>query len=327
MKGQTPVKFAIIGFGRIGKRHARMIEGNPEAELVAICETNINPKEELSIPVFGTLKELIDSPLEIDVTIIATPTGLHAEQSIEALAAGFHVVVEKPLSLSKTDAERVIHKALAQNRHVFVVMQNRYSPASVLLKGLVDSNKLGKINLVQVNCFWNRDERYYKPGSWHGNQKLDGGTLFTQFSHFVDTLYWLFGDIENIHSRMTNFNHGDLVDFEDTGIVTFNFSSGAMGVINFSTSAWDQNFESSIAILGEKGTIRVGGQYMDTIQYAHIKDHNIELEEHQSLEKFENHALVIQNVIDVLKGKGAITTNALEGLKVVDMIERIYNKS
>jgi predicted dehydrogenase len=242
-------------------------------------------------------------------------------------------VIEKPIALSKQDAEKVIFKALHVHRHVFAVMQNRYSPPSQWIKELVESDKLGKIFMVQLNCYWNRDDRYYKPDSWHGNKQLDGGTLYTQFSHFIDILYWLFGDIENIQSRLRDFNHEKLTDFEDSGFVSFDFVNGGMGCINYSTSVWNQNMESSMTIVAEKGSVKIGGQYMNEVEYCHIKDYTMpELAPTNPGNDYgaykgsaQNHNYVIANVVDVLKGRDSITTNALEGLKVVDIIERIYN--
>jgi UDP-N-acetyl-2-amino-2-deoxyglucuronate dehydrogenase len=221
------------------------------------------------------------------------------------------------------------------HRHVFAVMQNRYSPPSVWIKEMVDSGKLGKIYLVQLNCYWNRDDRYYKQDSWHGKKDLDGGTLFTQFSHFIDIMYWLFGDIENINARLSDFNHQQLTEFEDSGVVTFDFVNGGMGCLNFSTSVWDKNLESSMTIIAENGSVKIGGQYMDKVEYCHVKNYSMpNLEPTNPGNDYgaykgsaQNHHYVIDNVVDVLKGRASITTNALEGLKVVEMIERIYNSS
>ncbi len=335
MGNKDLVKFAIVGCGHIGKRHAEMVINNPGAELVALCD--IKSPEDLGIkkyqvPCFASMEELLQADIAIDVVAIATPNGHHADQAIQALRAHKHVVVEKPLALTKSDAEKVIFTALHHHRQVFAVMQNRYSPPSEWVKDMITSNQLGKINMVQVNCYWNRDERYYKGDSWHGNKALDGGTLFTQFSHFVDIMYWLFGDIKNIQCRMADFNHHDLTDFEDSGVVSFDFVEGGMGVINFSTSCWDRNFESSLTILAEKGTVKIGGQYMNEVEYCHVKNYEFqELPPANPPNDYgpykgsaANHVYIIQNVVDVLQGKDNITTNALEGLKVVDIIERIY---
>lgn len=332
---ERKIKFAVVGCGHIGKRHAEMIYRNNESELVALID--VKPKAELGIeqypvPFFASLQEFFNADLDVDVINIATPNGFHAEQSLMALEARKHIVVEKPMALNKQDAEKVIFKALQVHKHVFAVMQNRYSPPSVWIKELVESGKLGKIYMMQLNCYWNRDDRYYKPGSWHGSKALDGGTLFTQFSHFIDIMYWLFGDIDNIKGKFNDFNHKDLTDFEDSGFVSFDFVNGGMGCINYSTSVWNQNLESSMTIIAENGSVKIGGQYMNEVEYCHIKDYSMpKLAPTNPGNDYgaykgsaQNHHYVIENVVDVLKGRAPITTNALEGLKVVDMIERIY---
>ncbi|TRU02519.1 MAG: Gfo/Idh/MocA family oxidoreductase [Microcystis aeruginosa Ma_AC_P_19900807_S300] len=329
------IKFAVVGCGHIGKRHIEMINRNPNSELVAVID--IRKKEELGIesinvPFFTSLQEFLDSPIHVDVVNIATPNGLHAIQALQCLEAHMHVVIEKPMALSKKDAEKVIFSALNVHKHVFTVMQNRYSPPSEWIKNLIDRGVLGKIFMVQLNCYWNRDERYYKKGSWHGDALLDGGTLFTQFSHFIDILYWLFGEIKNIHARFNDFNHNDLTDFEDSGIVNFDFSNGGMGSINFSTSVWDRNLESSMTIIAENGSVKIGGQYMDKVEYCHVKNYTMPVlaptnpgnDYGDYKGSAQNHNYVIENVVEVLEGKNVITTNALEGLKVVDIIEQIY---
>lgn len=335
---QNPVKFAVIGCGHIGKRHAEMIKRNPEAELIALCD--LLPAEHLNIaqfevPLYNTLAEMFTAHPEIEVVNIATPNGFHCVHALETLEARKHVVIEKPLALTKADAEKVIFKALQVHRQVFAVMQNRYSPPSVWIKEMVESGRLGKIYMVQLNCYWNRDNRYYKAGSWHGKKELDGGTLFTQFSHFIDILYWLFGDIQNIKSRFYDFNHAELTDFEDSGIVAFDFLNGGSGVLNFSTAVWDKNLESSMTIIAEKGAVKIGGQYMDKVEYCHVRNYEMpELAPTNPGNDYgaykgsaQNHNFVIDNVVDVLNNRATITTNALEGLKVVEIIERIYKYS
>jgi UDP-N-acetyl-2-amino-2-deoxyglucuronate dehydrogenase len=332
---QEKVKFAIVGCGHIGKRHAAIIQQNPEAELVAICD--VKPKNELDIsgfhvPFFNSMEEMLEAGLHIDAVNICTPNGLHASQAIKALEKRMHVVCEKPMGLTKAECEAVIFKALQMSKHVFCVMQNRYSPPSVWLKEVIDKGLLGDIFMVQINCYWNRDARYYKKSSWKGTKELDGGTLFTQFSHFIDIMYWLFGDIENIQARLHNFSHQDLTEFEDSGFVSFDFVNGGIGSINYSTSVWDQNLESSITIIGEKGSVKVGGQYMNDVEYCRIENYEMpELAPSNPPNDYgpykgsaANHQYIIQNVIDTLKGRSELTTNALEGLKVVEIIERIY---
>jgi predicted dehydrogenase len=333
------IKFAVVGCGHIGKRHAEMISRNPESELVGLVDTKSKELlgiDNYNVPFFNNLSQLLNSNIDIDVINIATPNGFHAIQALECLESGKHVVVEKPLALNKNDAENVIYKSLNVHKHVFAVMQNRYSPPSTWIKELIDSGKLGEIYIVQLNCYWNRDDRYYTKDSWHGNKKLDGGTLFTQFSHFIDILYWLFGDINNISTKFKNFNHAELTDFEDSGFITFDFiNNGGKGTINYSTSVWNQNLESSMTIIAEFGSVKIGGQYMDKVEYCHIKDYVMpELKPTNPGNDYgaykgsaQNHNFVIENVVNVLKGRETITTNALEGLKVVEIIQNIYESS
>lgn len=329
------IKFAVVGCGHIGKRHAEMITRNPDSELVALIDTK--PKTELNIKeynaeFFYSLEDFLQSSVECDVVNIATPNGYHVEQALRSLDAHKHIVIEKPMALSKSDAEKVIFKALHVHKHLFTVMQNRYSPPSAWLKQIIEQKKLGAVYMVQVNCYWNRDDRYYHDETWHGDANLDGGTLFTQFSHFIDIMYWLFGDIQNIQARFRDFNHQSLTAFEDSGFVQFDFVEGGMGCLNYSTSVADANLESSITIIGEKGTVKVGGQYMDKVEVCNIKDYEMPTLEPTNpgndygayKGSAANHNYIIQNVIDVLNGRNSITTNALEGLKVVDIIERIY---
>lgn len=331
----SKIKFAVIGAGHIGKRHAEMIRREEEAELVAIVD--IRSKEEcgaqdFDVPFFSSIEELLDSGTDFDVANICTPNGFHAAQSLQVLESKRHVVCEKPMALSKKDCEEVIFKALQVSKQVFCVMQNRYSPPSAWIKKLIEDKILGNIFMVQLNCYWNRDERYYKQGGWKGKQDLDGGTLFTQFSHFIDIMYWLFGDIKNIQGKFADFTHKDLTDFEDSGIVNFDFINGGMGCINYSTAVSTQNLESSITIIGKKGSVKIGGQYMNEVEVCTIEGYDMpELAPTNPGNDYgpykgsaANHNYVIQNVIDTLKGRNSATTNALEGLKVVDIIERIY---
>lgn len=329
------INFAVIGCGHIGKRHAEMIIQNKDASLVARCD--IKPESELNLspneaPFFSSLAAVINSNLSIDVVNICTPNGLHAEQAIMALEAGLHVVIEKPMALNVADCNAIIAVAAKQQKHVFCVMQNRFSPPSIWLKSLIDGNILGDIYMVQINCFWNRDERYYHPNTWHGKSDLDGGTLFTQFSHFVDTLLWLFGPIENISGKFADFNHQHLTHFEDSGVVQFNFIQGGLGSINYSSSVFDKNMESSIKIIAQKGSVEVGGQYMNEVKFCHIQDYTMpQLQKTAAPNNYgpytgsaANHHFIIENIIEVLHNNAAIATTATEGKLVVETISNIY---
>lgn len=329
------VKFAIIGCGHIGKRHAEMVQRNPEAQLLALCD--ILPESEagvgqFNVPYFTSAEAMLEKMPDIDVVVVCSPNGLHAEHALLSLLHRKHVVCEKPMALTKADCEKIIFKALQVHKNVFCVMQNRYSPPSRWLKRVVDDKNIGDVFMVQVNCYWNRDDRYYKKGHWKGTADLDGGTLFTQFSHFIDIMYWVFGDITDINARFDNFTHSHSISFEDSGIVNFRFVNGGMGSINYSTAIWDKNMESSITVIGSKGSVKVGGQYMNEVEYCHIDHYEMPvLDPVNPANDYgpykgsaANHHYIIENVIDVLKGRTSITTNALEGMKVVEIIERIY---
>lgn len=316
-----------------------MVQLNDGAELVAMVDSDTSLKneleEEFKCPFFDSMDALFAAGLDIDVVNVCTPNYLHASQSIKALENNCHVVVEKPMALNKADAELVIHTSLQLNKQIFCVMQNRYSPPAKWLKEVVTSGVLGEIYMVNVNCFWNRDSDYYQggdPNYWKGKKDKDGGTLFTQFSHFVDTMFWLMGDIKNIQANFFDFNHQDTTEFEDSGLVQFEFVNGGAGTFNYSTAVYGENMESSISIVAEKGSIKVGGQYMNDVEYCNIENYTMpQLEDTlppNDYGKYKgsaaNHQFVIQNVVNTLNKKEIVSTNSLEGLKVVEIIENIY---
>jgi UDP-N-acetyl-2-amino-2-deoxyglucuronate dehydrogenase len=329
------IKFAVIGAGHIGKRHAEMIRREEEAELVAMVD--VRSKEaceahDFDVPFFETVEELIASGIEFDVMNVCTPNGFHAAQSIAGLTAKKHIVCEKPMGLTKDSCEKVIFKSLQVNKQVFCVMQNRYSPPSVWIKELIESGKMGEIFMVQLNCYWNRDERYYKQGGWKGTKDLDGGTLYTQFSHFVDLLYWLIGDVKQAKSLMGNFAHQGIIEFEDTGVVILEFLNGAIGTINYTVNSYKKNMEGSLTIFGEKGTVKIGGQYLNELEYQEIEGYKIEnLPAGNTANNYgnyqgsmSNHDKVYENVIEVLNNNASIATNSFEALKTVEIIDKIY---
>jgi len=330
------IRFAVVGCGHIGKRHIEMILRNPESELVAVCDIADGQQlgiDKYNVPIFTSIDTLLMSKIDLEVICICTPNGMHANQCLKALSFGKDVVCEKPMALTKADCEAVIFKSLQMSKNVFCVMQNRYSPPSAWIKDVINKGILGQIFMVQINCYWNRDDRYYTRKNWKGNQELDGGTLFTQFSHFIDIMYWLFGDVTAIQAQFADFNHKHSTDFEDSGQVSFRFINGGMGCINYSTSVWDQNLESSMTIVAENGSVKIGGQYMNEVEVCSISGYSMpELPPSSPANDYgaykgsaANHHFIIENVVDTLKGRTSMTTNALEGLKVVDIIERIYS--
>jgi len=333
---QRTINFALVGCGRIGKRHAEHI--NNYGKLVAVCDIDINKAKQLgetyNTLVFSDLSEMLKNT-QVDVVSICTPNGLHAKHSIQVLKAGFHVLCEKPMAISVLDCEQMVNQALKANKRLFIVKQNRYNPPVDAVKKLIEEGKLGKIFSVQLNCFWNRNPEYYNTSDWKGTKKLDGGTLFTQFSHFIDLLYYMIGDIKKVKAYTSNFNHKEEMEFEDTGVVALKFYNGALGTINYTVNSFGKNMEGSITIFAEKGTVKIGGQYLNELEYQNFDDFSItDLPEGnppnqygQYVGSMSNHGLVYANVIDVLTNGGVIATNGFEGLKTVEIIDKIYSKA
>jgi UDP-N-acetyl-2-amino-2-deoxyglucuronate dehydrogenase len=339
----SSISFSVVGFGRIGQRHAKIIHEHPECTLASVCDTDAQHFDQRAslgfpeLPTYSDINDLIQaeqtSGQRSDVVTIATPNGFHAPYAVKLLRAGYHVVIEKPMGIKSAECEEVLIAEKETGKHVFVVKQNRYSPPSVWLKDIVQSGTLGDILMVQTNCYWNRDQRYYSTSPWRGSLDQDGGALYTQFSHFVDLMYWVFGDITNIQSTVRNFTHPHLKDFDDSGFAQFEFLRGGIGSINYSTSCWDTNMESSITVVGSKGSVKVGGQYMNEIEYCHVENYekptlpptNPPNDYGPYKGSAANHHYVFQNVVDVLTARTDITATAFEGLKVVQMIERIYD--
>ncbi len=328
------IKFAIIGCGRIAQRHAEHI--NKQGILVAVCDVEAAKSLAMATQYGATSYTSIDSLLatekEVDVVAICTPNGLHAQHSIQALHAGFHVLVEKPMAISVHDCGEMIKAAERANRRLFAIKQNRFNPPVAAVKNAIDKGVFGQIYSVQLSCFWNRNNDYYN-NSWKGTKDLDGGTLYTQFSHFVDLLYWLVGDVKKAFAITSNFAHKGIIEFEDTGVVALEFYNGAIGSINYTVNSYGKNMEGSITIFAEKGTVKIGGQYLNELEYQ-----NIEGFEFKDLPKgntannygtyvgsMSNHDKVYENLIEVLQKGSAISTNSFEALKTVEIIDKIYN--
>lgn len=331
------ITFGLIGFGKIGERHADHIIAHPEARLHSVFDIkadrlNLFRNKYKGIQPYDSLKGILADP-EIDIVSVCTPNASHAEIAIAAMKAGKHVLVEKPMAISKVDCEGMIHIALKTGKSLFVVKQNRFNPPVQAVKELIDAGRLGKIYSVAVNCYWNRSEWYYKSSDWKGKKAIDGGTLYTQFSHFVDVIYYLLGDMQILHAQMANVSHRGLIEFEDTGVVSFLLKeSNAPGVLHYTTSAYQKNMEGSITLFAENATIKIGGKYLNIIEYQATSGFDIgDLPSGAAANNYgdyegsmSNHDQVIDNVIQTLQGKMEIMTNAYDGLKTVEIIENIY---
>ncbi|RVU25599.1 Gfo/Idh/MocA family oxidoreductase [Sandaracinomonas limnophila] len=329
-------KIAIIGCGRIAQRHAEHIFN--KATLVSVCDIVPEKANDLaskySARAYYNIDDMIKSESEIDVVAICSPNGLHAEHSIKCLNAGLNVICEKPMALTSTDCGKMIRTAEKHNKRLFAIKQNRFNPPVEAVKSVIDQGVLGEIYSIQLNCFWNRNFDYYK-NSWKGTLDLDGGTLFTQFSHFIDLLYWMIGDVDEIHSFVNNFAHKDIIEFEDTGVVIVKFKNGALGTINYTVNSFEKNMEGSLTIFAENGTVKIGGQYLNELEYQNIKNYKIEnLAEGNKPNNYgtyvgsmSNHDKVYENLIDVLNNRASISASLFDGLKTVEIIEKIYNSA
>lgn len=328
------IHFAIIGFGHIGKRHAEHIMNNPHCKLVAVCDIDTDVVDSLpnhEITFYPNISDLL-SATTADVICICTPNYLHAEQAIACMKAGKHVVIEKPMAISVSECDAIIAAAKASRQHVFAVKQNRYNPPVAAVKDLMQSGRMGEVYMMQINCFWNRSNNYYAQSEWRGKKDKDGGCLFTQFSHFIDILYYLNGNINKASGVLRNFAHQDNTEFEDSGAFVLEAENGSLVNFNFSTCAYEKNMEGSITILAENGTVKIGGQYLNTLEYQCIQGEalpqiNIVAKENDyDLYKgsMSNHDKVIQNVVDVLNHDMPIMTGAEEGKAVVGIIEMMY---
>lgn len=329
------LKFAVIGCGRIASRHAEII--NNIARLSAVCDIKAERAnalaEKYSCPAYNSIEDLLKNEPDVNVVSVCTPNYLHSAHTILALEAGKNVLCEKPMAISLKECEEMIRTADKSKKNLFIVKQNRFNPPVAALKQAIDEGRLGKILSIELNCFWNRNSDYYRESDWKGRKSLDGGTLFTQFSHFIDLLYWLAGDIKKVFALGKNLAHINTVEFEDTGVAALELSSGALGTINYTVNSYKKNMEGSITVFAEKGTVKVGGQYLNVLEYQCIEGYEIEgLPESRPPNDYgfykgsmSNHDKVYGNIVDVLKYNGKIATNAYEGMKTVEIIEKIYS--
>lgn len=331
----------VIGYGHIGKRHARLLHELADFNLLAIVDHRYHPAQPdnpYGVPQFKTLDAFAGQNLPADIAVIATPNGLHLSQLQWCIDHGLDMVAEKPVTLESAAVRALQTRAGHSGRNIFPVIQNRYSKMATWLKALLEKQTLGAIYLIQVNCFWNRDERYYHEGSWHGDKQLDGGSLFTQFLHFIDMLYWLFGDIEIIDRALFDFNHQGLSEFEDSGFIRFSFKSGnamgSLGTLQFTTSAWQKNAESSMTLIAENGSVKIGGQYMEKLEYAMGTGiTEADLEQLQSTDPLSQqygaaagHYRFWTEIARFYKGESYEIPEMEEAAKVIEIIERIYQQ-
>jgi UDP-N-acetyl-2-amino-2-deoxyglucuronate dehydrogenase len=332
---EKKVRFAIVGCGSIGKRHIAVVDAEPNAELVAICDIDEKKCIELSM-LYGNIKYYTDyatmlKEVDVEIVNIATPHGLHASMSIAAANAKKNILVEKPMALYAADCALMNEAAEKNNVKLFVVKQNRYNTPIALTKKAIESGKLGKIFMSQCNVMWNRHQEYYNESDWRGQLKLEGGALHTQVSHFIDLLIWWFGDVIEAKTMIDTLNHN--IEIEDCGVTSMKFSSGVLGSLFWTTCVYNKNFEGSITIIGEKGTIKIGGKYLNKIEYWDIQSYplpeDVDFEDApNNYGKYQgtssNHDKLITNLVDLFTQKRKGIVEGSEAIKTVQAIELIY---
>ncbi|MEW9823879.1 MAG: Gfo/Idh/MocA family oxidoreductase [Candidatus Symbiodolus clandestinus] len=330
IKGR-PVHFAIVGCGRISKNHfSALRQQGDHAVLVDVCDINPEVRSALSatnIPVSATLSELL-AVTTADVVVLATPSGLHAQQAIQIAQSGRHVVTEKPMATRWQDGQRMLEVCDSAGVHLFVVKQNRHNATLKLLKEALEKKRFGRIYLVTINLFWQRPQHYYDSASWRGTWEFDGGAFMNQASHYVDLLHWLIGPIESVHAYMGTL--GRSIEVEDTGVLSVRWRCGALGSLNVTMLTYPNNLEGSITILGEKASVRIGGASLNQIHQWKFSEPD-ELDEKVSSTSYETaseygfgHADYYANVIDVLQGKAEPITDGRSGLKSLELLTAAY---
>ncbi len=329
------IKFGIIGCGHIGKRHAAVLDDATQAELVSLCDIIDEIANGLGRlydvnNVFADYQQLLNSGVE--VVSICTPHFLHKPMAVDALNAGMDVVVEKPMALSSSDAEEMTKLAEGLKRKLYVIKQNRFNVPILLTDEALSGNKLGKIFMVECKVLWNRHQGYYDQSDWRGHKDKEGGALFTQASHFIDILVWWFGDIVSANTSIATQNHQ--IEVEDAGIANVEFSSGVLGSITWTTNIYNKNYEGSITIIGENGTIKIGGEYLNKIEFWDVKSfplpNNIAyVDLPNNYGKYQgsssNHHRVFEEIIKDLSGEKSSIVAGYEGARSIRAIEKIYD--
>ncbi|HVJ18437.1 MAG TPA: Gfo/Idh/MocA family oxidoreductase [Polyangiaceae bacterium] len=329
------VRFALVGCGRISANHIAALQTHASrAELVAVCDTNpaalAKAEAESGSPGFASLPELLELSAP-DIVALATPSGLHAEQAIMVAESGRHVLTEKPMATRWDDALRMLAAVDDAGVHLFVVLQNRRNATLQLLKRAIDRGRFGRIFMVTINVFWNRPASYYESSSWRGTWALDGGALMNQASHYVDLVNWLIGPVESVYAYTGTLARD--IEAEDTGVVALRWKSGALGSLNVTMLTYPKNMEGTITVIGEKGTVRIGGVAVNEIQHWEFAepdadDEKVEQASYATTSVYGfGHSVYYDNVIDVLTGLAESETDGREGLKSLEVLIAAYRSA
>lgn len=326
------IKFALVGCGRISNNHFGSYEAlKDDCEIVGVCD--IDPEnlqkavERTGAKGYLNYADMLKDT-DADIIVITTPSGLHPEQTVQAFEAGFNVVTEKPMATRLHDGERMVKAADKAGKRLFVVKQNRLNATLQLLKRAVEEKRFGKIAMVHLNVFWTRPQSYYDQGNgWRGTWEFDGGAFMNQASHYVDLMEWLIGPVQDVQAMISTHRN---IEAEDTGVMNIRWRNGALGSMAVTMCTYPKNLEGSITILGETGTVRIGGMAVNEIQewnFADERDYDEQVKnanyETTSVYGF-GHPLYYKNVIDVMRGTAQPITDGREGLKSLELLIAAY---
>ncbi len=326
------LRVAVVGCGRISARHFDALDAHAErAELVAVCDADQDTLDHISaergVASFTALDRLLEAS-DADVVALCTPSGLHPAQTIEIARNGRHVVTEKPMATRLDDGKRMVASCDEAGVHLFVVKQNRLNPPLQYLKRAIVQRRFGRIYMVNVNVFWTRPQQYYDQAAWRGTWEFDGGALMNQASHYIDLLDWLVGPIESVHAYTATLERN--IEVEDTGVANIKWRSGALGSVNVTMLTYPKNLEGSITILGEKGSVVVGGVAVNEIKHWAFDESRPEDEDvmnanyHTGSVYGVGHPMYYDNVINVLRGDAKPDTDGREGLRSLETLIAMY---
>lgn len=329
------INLGLIGCGRISTKHFEAINlFTNDINLVAICENDKNKvlrlREKYKIPVYNNLNKMIKNH-NLDLLVVCTPSGFHPKHSIIAFKNKINVLTEKPMATKLKDAIQMNKIAKLNKVKLFVVKQNRFNPTLQILKKAIDQNRFGKIFLIIVNVLWNRDQKYYDSAKWRGSRKYDGGALMNQSSHYVDLLTWLIGPVDKVYSM--NRTLARKIEVEDTALVNIEFKSGALCSFSSTMLTYNGNYEGSILIIGENGTVKIGGKAVNEISKWEFKDKkNYDKKIFDLSYKIDSvygkgHALVYKEIINYFNNNKTFETDGKEGMKSLEIIEASYLSS
>src|SRR3990170_6295417 len=326
------IHIAVVGCGRIAHKHFEAIkEHSKNLELSAVCDTNQEALKQATQSTgcvgYHSLEELLCKS-NADVISICTPSGLHASQTYRIASSGRHIITEKPMATRWQDGLEMVKACDQAGVRLFVVKQNRMNATLQVLKRAVENHRFGSIYLVNINVFWSRPQSYYNQAKWRGTWEFDGGALMNQASHYIDLLDWLFGPVESIQAMTATLARN--IETEDTGVLNIRWRSGALGSVNVTMLVNKQNLEGSITVIGEKGTVRIGGVAVNEIQHWEFQD---KLDEDKDIKALNyatksvygfGHSRYYENVVEVLRGNIAPETDGREGLKSLEVLIAAY---